>query len=512
MAYEQPSLRRNAAANYISQIYVAVVTIAMAPVYLAYMGTEAYGLVGFFTMMIGWFQLLDMGLTPTLAREAARYRGGVTTLSTLRTYLRTLEMIFGAIALLGAVVVISISHVIAARWLNIQHLPLTQATYSVMLMGLTMPLRWMSELYRGLVVGFERQVWLSGYNASVATVRSIGVLLVFVFIGTSPIPFFSYQLCVAVAELVGLGIMSFSLLHRGSHPREAFSLKPLAGNISFSLTIAFLTVAWVMVTQTDKLILSRTLSLASYGVFSIAIVATNGISSLGAPLGRTVLPRFAKLAAEADDTGMYRLYDRATQITCVLVAPAVMLLVFFGRQILLAWTGKAALAAQAAAIVQLYAIGNGFAALCVLPYYIQYAKGNLHLHFVGNVLMLISLVPMFFFGAESYGAVGTGAAWATVQIVYVLAWVPVIHARYLPGHHRPWVFRQILPIVLPTLVLAFALACLIHIPLHRLQALAVLVAIGILLFVVAAACSSAARDFIATKLKLRRAASPVSWL
>ena len=31
------------------------------PLYIKYMGAEAYGLVGFFTMLQAWFGLLDMG-------------------------------------------------------------------------------------------------------------------------------------------------------------------------------------------------------------------------------------------------------------------------------------------------------------------------------------------------------------------------------------------------------------------------------------------------------------------
>ena len=70
------SLRRNILANYVSQLYVTAAGIVMVPLYIQYMGADAFGLVGFFTMLQAWFNLLDMGLTPTMARESARYRGG----------------------------------------------------------------------------------------------------------------------------------------------------------------------------------------------------------------------------------------------------------------------------------------------------------------------------------------------------------------------------------------------------------------------------------------------------
>ncbi|WBE25080.1 oligosaccharide flippase family protein [Denitrificimonas caeni] len=69
-------LRHNVIASYVSQIYVAGIGILILPLYIKYMGAEAYGLVGFFTMLQACFALLDLGLTPTIARETARYHGG----------------------------------------------------------------------------------------------------------------------------------------------------------------------------------------------------------------------------------------------------------------------------------------------------------------------------------------------------------------------------------------------------------------------------------------------------
>ncbi len=70
------SLKSNIAAGYASQLWTALIGIVLMPLYLKYMGSEAYGLVGFFVMLQAIFIMLDLGLTPTVAREAARYYGG----------------------------------------------------------------------------------------------------------------------------------------------------------------------------------------------------------------------------------------------------------------------------------------------------------------------------------------------------------------------------------------------------------------------------------------------------
>jgi O-antigen/teichoic acid export membrane protein len=66
------SVKRNIAANYLGQVWTAVMGLAFVPLYIRYLGMEAYGLIGVFAMLQTWLSLLDFGLTPTLTREMAR--------------------------------------------------------------------------------------------------------------------------------------------------------------------------------------------------------------------------------------------------------------------------------------------------------------------------------------------------------------------------------------------------------------------------------------------------------
>ncbi len=70
------SVGPNILANYASQLYASLLGILLVPAYIHYMGIEAYGLVGFYAMLQGWFVILDMGIAATLNREAARFCAG----------------------------------------------------------------------------------------------------------------------------------------------------------------------------------------------------------------------------------------------------------------------------------------------------------------------------------------------------------------------------------------------------------------------------------------------------
>jgi O-antigen/teichoic acid export membrane protein len=447
------SLKLNILANYASQLYVTLIGIVMVPVHVHYMGVEAFGLVGFFVMVQAWFQLLDMGLTPTMARETARFRGGATDALSLRRLLRALEGIFIGVALLGAAAMLSGAGIIANSWLKVQELPLEEVQHAIMLMAVIVALRWVCGLYRGAIIGFERLVWLSGFNIALATARFVLVIPFFIYVGTSPTEFFRYQLAVAVVEVVLLVTQTYRLLPRvTAGQRVPWQWEPLRGVLKFSLSIAFTSSVWVMVTQTDKLVLSKLLPLTDYAYFTLAVLMASGVILIGHPISSALLPRLARLAAERDETELIRLYRRATQLVGVIAIPAAFVLAFFAEQVLWVWTGNADIVRKGSPVLTLYALGNGILALAAFPYYLQFAKGDLKLHLIGSALFVVLLIPTLAWSTLRYGVIGAGYAWLAANALYFLLWAPLVHGRLVKDLHRQWLLRDVCPIALFTLV------------------------------------------------------------
>lgn len=500
------SLKKNILASYATQIYVTLVGILILPLYLKYMGAEAYGLVGFFTMLQAWFNLLDMGLTPTVARETARFHGGATDAQSYRRLLRALQLIFFVVALLGGGAMFVCSGLIAQRWLNVQTLPLPQVQTALQLMAVGVAMRWMSGLYRGCISGAERLVWLGGFNAFVATLRFVGVLPVLIWVGHTPAVFFTYQLLVAMVELAGLVAKSRSLspalplgLALGWSPATLFA--PIKPVLRFSLAIAFTSSVWVLVTQTDKLVLSKLLPLAEYGYFTLAVLAASGVMMVSGPISSALLPRMARLQAQGDDAGLIALYRSATQMVAVIAVPACLVLAFFAEQVLWAWTGDAHAAAQAAPVLRLYAVGNGLLAMSAFPYYLQFAKGDLKLHLIGNALFLVLLIPSLVWATWRYGTVGAGYAWLAANTIYFFAWVPLVHQRFAPSLHLVWLLNDILRPATAAVVGAALAALTIDWATTRMPLVLELLAVGCVLLLMA--CALADRLDLIKRLKNR---------
>jgi len=84
------SLARNITANYLGRSWSALLGLLLIPLYLKYLGIEAYGLVGFFTSLTGMLGILDLGIGATMNRELARYSAKEGTVDKQRDLVRTL--------------------------------------------------------------------------------------------------------------------------------------------------------------------------------------------------------------------------------------------------------------------------------------------------------------------------------------------------------------------------------------------------------------------------------------
>ena len=99
------SLKRNLAANYLGQAWVSLMAVVFLPLYVRYLGAEALGLIGVFALLQAWLTLLDLGITPTLNREMARFTAGGHSPRSIANLLRSLEAVC---ALLASLVVLAL--------------------------------------------------------------------------------------------------------------------------------------------------------------------------------------------------------------------------------------------------------------------------------------------------------------------------------------------------------------------------------------------------------------------
>ncbi len=440
---QKVSLKKNTIANYIGQFYTIFIGIFMLPFYLKYLGAEAYGLVGFFTMLQSWMMLMDLGLSGTLSRETAKLKNKINGLLKLKQLIRSIEAFYTIMVLFIIIIVFLGSDWISRNWLDIGTLSVETVTSCIQLMGIMIAIRLYVSLYRGSIIGFENQVWLNVYNIGIATLKFVGAFLLIKYISNDIFYFFIYQMIIAILEFFIIKHKLYSFLPKTNFLMPSFDvLKEIA---PFAISLAYTSGIWIISTQLDKLMLSHYISLKEYGYFTLVVLASSAIMQLSGPLSQAILPRMTTLFSDGRENKMLDLYHAGTRFISIIVFSIVGIMASFSYELLYAWTGDIEASSWASPILVWYVIGNGILALSAFQYYLQYVHGNLKYHVRMNTIFPLITLPIIFYAVINYGAIGAALAWFFIQLIAFLFWPPFVHNKFAPGIHKDWVIKDIFP-------------------------------------------------------------------
>ena len=175
-------------------------SVIFIPLYIKFMGIEAYGLVGVFASLLALFSVLDMGLSATMTREMARLSALDPTGRDARGLARTLEVIYWSVALLLGLAVIALAGPIAEYWVKPDRLEPAVVKQALMITGGVVALRWPVAFYSGGLRGLDRQPLLNLILCACATLRGLGSVLVLWLISPTIQAFFMFQIIVSAVE------------------------------------------------------------------------------------------------------------------------------------------------------------------------------------------------------------------------------------------------------------------------------------------------------------------------
>ena len=486
------SLKENIVANFAGQGWRAVLSFALLPLYINYLGIESFGLIGIFALVQAWLALLDLGLRPAVSREMARYLGGAVGVQHVCDLLRTVETLAMAMAATVAVVIWLASHWLAANWVVARSLSVSELALAFSIMGIIAAASFLDNVFISSLVGLQRQVLQNAISVIVATVRGFGALAVLAWVSPTIHAFFLWQLAVSVTSVALNAAYTYRSLP--SPPRKScFSLEALHSVTNFALGIAGITLLSLLLTQVDKVLLSRLLTLESFAYYSLACTVSSALYMVVGPISNAIYPRFTELVARNDESGLIIAYHKCAQLVSVLLVPAAIMLAFFGNRILLLWTGNVTITNEVAPLLAILAIGTMIHGFMWIPYQLQLANGWTGLANRINVVAVGILVPTILWAVPRYGAIGAAWIWLVLNIGYLTLGVHFMHRRLLINERWRWYLHDIL--VPPAAPLLMASVCQVVIPigLTKFSELAFLALMSGGVFTASAASASGTR-------------------
>lgn len=464
------TVKRNLIANGLGQAWVAFMGLAFTPLYIKYMGVEAFGLIGIFAILQGWLTLLDFGMTPLLGREMARYMAGQRTDQSIRSLLRTIEVIAIPIAIATALGIWGAANWLASDWLKAEKLPISVVAHAFSVMGLVTALRFVENIYRSAVIGLQRQVLLNGIAGTMATLRGLGAVAVLAWVSPTIEAFFAWQALLSVMSWLLLLWVTYTTLPRTNTPAR-FSFVELKGVWRFAAGVAGSSFLALLLTQVDKILLARFLTLEAFGYYSLAIALSGALSFFSGPVGQAYFPVFTQLSSKKDEPRLAAAFHKSMQLLVTIMGPVAIMLVFFSAPILVLWTNDMAIAHEVGPLLTVLVLGTLLNGLMWLPYQLQLAHGWTSLSMRINACAVVILVPAIFWAVPKYGAMGVAWIWVMLNLGYITFGSYIMFQKLLIGEGLAFYVKDIIRPLTCALIVASIFSWVIPSDLERFELL-----------------------------------------
>lgn len=432
-------VKRNIVATFAGKGWSAAMSVAFVPLYIRFLGIESYGLIGVLLSLNAIFMLLDFGLSGTINRELARLSAlGDEQRPRMRDLMRTLEVAYWAIAISVGLSIAALAPPIAHHWVKEVALAPADVITATRIMGLSVALQWPFSLYSGALLGLQRQGQLSFITSAVATVRSGGAALVLWLIAPTLNVFFLWQGFAALLLTAATAVAAWRLLAHKGAPRPRPRADVLREIWRYAAGLTGISAFSTILTQLDKIVLSRTLTLEAFGYYSLAGTVASSLYYLIGPVSMSLFPRFSQLVAVKAEDALRSLYHHSTQLLAVMIIPVSLVIAAYSSSVLMLWTHDVPTAANTHLILSVLIVGTMINGLLNLPYMVQLAYGWTRLSFYANALSAVVIAPMIYIAAMRYGAVGAASMWVVLNAVSVTIVLGIMHRRLLGGELRQW--------------------------------------------------------------------------
>lgn len=411
--------------------------------YFRLLGSESYGLIGFYASLAALSSLFDLGLNQTTVREVARRNADGERAAELRTVVFTLQVLLGGIGLTLGVLVALASRWIAFSWFSVAQISTHEVAGSVALMGGALALLFPTNLFYGTMIGLQRQVLSNAVIVTATALRGALTLVALVVFGSSPVIFFSAQIIASASEAAVLGFIVWRQLPP-SLQRPRFDASLLRATWKFSsgtwLAVTFAQIAMLG----DKIILSTLLPLHLFGLYSLAVTVTSTVQRLAAPFTNTYFPYFVRLKEEDRPDALLGAYWQASEFASAIFLAAGLSLMAYAFPIAQLLSTDAVDTATLGWLLALLAAANTLNVGMALPFSLQFAFGITAIALRTNLALCLLYPTALLLLVPRFGVETAAALWLVANAVMLPLIIVMTHRFVLQGQAWPSLLRSTL--------------------------------------------------------------------
>ncbi len=424
----------------LNSIATALAMLIMAPVYLKYLGAEAFGLIGFYTTLLMCMQVFDMGMATTLNREIARH--GVGRLSDDNAQLlRCVELIYATISIALVLAMWILGAWFAKSWFTAKHISGTDITYALYGIATCVALRLPINVYQSALFGAQKMHLASAIGIIQIIAGALGGYMLLRFYSADVVTFFVWQVVIALLHLVSVR----ALVWRNAPKRTARNMdwRSLSGLWRYAVGAGLVSVAGLVLSQVDKVVLSKTLDLEHYGYYMLASTLAASVHMLSGPFYNVFFPLASKLIESGQSEVLLPKYQFFSASLAACVFPFALYLMLLFPKLLNLWISDQAAVDQISPIATILVIATSLHALMFLPHALVMAMGISRSYLTMYGLLIGLSVPVTVLLSIHFGAVGGALAQVALFVIHVFYGAWITHRICFKGYAISWLFKDV---------------------------------------------------------------------
>jgi len=421
---------RNIFANFLGRFWGFLSAFLFTPIYIKFLGVEAYSIISFSLVLSGFMFVLGSGLSTTLTREFALKTNSN---SDKVNILKTFELFYYFISVVILLFFFTFSEFISHNWLKLDKVSPEEVTFFLKIMGLGISFQLLCEFYIGGYMGLEKQIKANSYQIVWGIFRN-GIIIIPIYFFPSLELFFIFQ---TIITLIYAFVLRYNLTKELKvkipiFRKPSFDKSILKNTWKFAAGIFLVSLVASFNTQMDKLAISKLLPINILGYYTIAISLSQSIILLVNPISTAVMPRISSLSSQDEFVEVKELYEKITLLISILVFSFGLNILLNGKNLIWIWTNNLALANNSSIFIPILSVGMIVYSFQILPFNLAIANAYTKLNNFLGILSLIVTLPGYWIMTNIYGAIGAAITWCIVQSIITFFYVYLIHKKFLP--------------------------------------------------------------------------------
>lgn len=408
-------LIRHSSYQLIGRFSALIANAVSAPLYIAYLGAESFGVVGIYLSFFAFMGLFDLGLPASANRQLSTMIGKRESNEDLFSLIRAFELAIWGITLLSCLTLLLLSGYLAESWLNNELLSTDTVKEALMLASIAAALRFPTGFYSNVLFAFEKHLSSNLLTTCFAMGRVIFTLLTLSFIEASLYVFFWSQIIINACEILCFAFFIWRKQSCGFLTKPDWHGFKQSTHMTIILTgVSFSALAQ---SQIDKVLLSKWLTLSDFGVYSLAYSLAIGILPISYAVANAAFPAISRAIGKSESIDkMSVIISDANAILTVLIFPVCIVFAALSYNLepfLALFTSESEMLSLLLMPMFLAAL---FQSNTVLPHQYRIAQGRPVFILMINVSLILPYVVLLYGFIKYFGAVGAAYAFLCVNI------------------------------------------------------------------------------------------------